>query len=325
MKTAGIALLVLLSQLARGQMAKEYTGYIQQAEAAYDAKHYTESAEAYTKAFAANGGKGTMNDRYNAGCTWSLAGNADSAFFQLERIATKAGYMDLGHLTIDPDLQSLHADKRWEPLVNMVKANKDKAEAGLDKVLVAELDSIIQDDQQGRMESEGLEKKYGYDSKEVKELWKSINEKDSINLIKVCRILDTRGWLGPDVVGQQGSQALFLVIQHADTKTQQKYLPMMREAVKNGKAQASALALLEDRVALREGRRQIYGSQVAMDKGTYYLSPLEDPDNVDKRRAAVGLGPLAEYVQHWNMKWDVEAYKKQLPEIEQKEKAMRNK
>jgi hypothetical protein len=113
---------------------------------------------------------------------------------------------------------------------------------------------------------------------------------------------------------------LFLVIQHADQKTQEKYLPMMRAAVKNGKAQGSSLALLEDRVALGQGKRQIYGSQIGRDPDTqlYYVSPLEDPDNVDKRRAEVGLGTLAEYVNRWQIKWDVEQYKKDLPKLEEK-------
>ena len=127
--------------------------------------------------------------------------------------------------------------------------------------------------------------------------------------------------MGTDKIGSQGNRTLFLVIQHADIKTQEKYLPMMREAVKNSRASASHLALLEDRVALRKGGKQIYGSQIATPKDCEaYVEPLDDPDNVDKRRAAVGLGPLADYVQHWNLKWDAEAYKKQLPEIERKEK-----
>lgn len=100
---------------------------------------------------------------------------------------------------------------------------------------------------------------------------------------------------------------------------------MMREAVKNGKAQGSSLALLEDRVAIGQGRRQIYGSQIGRDPETnqYYVLPLEDPNNVDKRRAEVGLSTLAEYVMNWDIKWDVEQYKKDLPAIEAREKEKR--
>ena len=97
---------------------------------------------------------------------------------------------------------------------------------------------------------------------------------------------------------------------------------MMRDAVKNGKVNGSSLALLEDRVALRQGKKQIYGSQIARDPETqtHYVLPLDDPDNVDKRRAEVGLEPLANYVIRWQIKWDIEQYKKDLPAIEAKEK-----
>ena len=90
----------------------------------------------------------------------------------------------------------------------------------------------------------------------------------------------------------------------------------MREAVKKGNAMASSLALLEDRVAIGEGRMQIYGSQIGTKPdNSHYVLPLEDPDHVDQRRAGVGLGPLAEYVKNWNIVWNVEQYKKDLPEL----------
>lgn len=73
----------------------------------------------------------------------------------------------------------------------------------------------------------------------------------------------------------------------------------MRTAVKEGKTQADWLALLEDRVALGEGKKQLYGSQLFWDKVAKksYVAPLEDPDNVDSRRKSVGLEPMAEYLK----------------------------
>lgn len=246
----------------------------------------------------------------------------DSAFFQLDRIATKSNYTNIGHITNDTDLNSLHDDKRWQPLLALIKANKDKEEANLDKSLVAILDTVYIEDQKYRQQIDQIEEKYGWQSKEMQDHWKIINEKDSINLIKVCKILDERGWLGPDVVGRQGSSAIFLVIQHSELAVQEKYLPLMRDAVKNKNAQGSSLALLEDRVALRQGKRQIYGSQIGRDESTgkHYVLPLDDPDNVDKRRAEVGLPPLADYVSNWQIKWDPAQYKLDLPAIEAKEK-----
>jgi hypothetical protein len=313
-------ILVVACTLIYGQNTfNVYNFHVNVADSLYKAKDYKASAYEYNKAFESNGWKGSANDRYNAACSWALAGVPDSAFFQLNRIVTVANYTNYGHITTDSDLTSLYSDKRWAPLIENVRQNKEKAEANLNKPLVAILDSIYVEDQKYRMQIDGIEKKYGWDSKEMQAHWKIINEKDSINLIKVKDILDKYGWLGPDVVGGQGSTTLFLVIQHSDQATQEKCLPMMREAVKNKKASGSSLALLEDRVALGQGKKQIYGSQIGRDPGTqqYYVSPLEDPDNVDKRRAEVGLGLLKDYVSRWQIKWDVEQYKKDLPKLEE--------
>ncbi|WP_134088499.1 DUF6624 domain-containing protein [Olivibacter sp. XZL3] len=73
---------------------------------------------------------------------------------------------------------------------------------------------------------------------------------DSLNLLFVDSLLNARGWLGAEVIGERGNQTLFLVIQHANNSIRARYLPLMREAVTEGKAQMSDLALLEDRVAL---------------------------------------------------------------------------
>lgn len=161
-------------------------------------------------------------------------------------------------------------------------------------------------------------KKFGQDSKEMNDLWKLTSKVDSINLLKVKKILDEKGWVGKDKVGAQASNTLFLVIQHSDLETQKKYLPMMKEATAKGNANPSSLALLIDRIEIREGRKQIYGSQIgtSLDNKTQYVLPLIDPDNVDKRRTEVGLGPISEYVKNWNLIWDVEKYKSELSELE---------
>ena len=305
---------------AFGQDREKYAKLIKEAEGLYDNSDYLTSAKKYADAFVALGNKGMVTDRYNAACSWALANQTDSAFVQLFKIAKKGNYTNYNHLVADSDLKSLYEDDRWEKVKVLVKANKDKAEANLDKPLVAILDTIYQEDQKYRMQIQDIQKEYGWESDEMQAHWKIIMEKDSINLIKVSKILDEQGWLGRDVIGGQGNQTLFLVIQHSDLETQEKYLPMMREAVKKNNANPSSLALLEDRVALRKGERQIYGSQIGRDQetGEHYVLPLDDPMHVDERRAAVGLSPLQDYVSRWNVNWDPEAYLKQLPELEAK-------
>lgn len=310
---------ILFVNVLVAQVSPRYAVYVSKADSLYRVKKYKESAELYSEAFRSNNWKAYENDRYNAACCWALCENSDSAFYQLNYVATVSEYGNYRHITTDADLNSLHADKRWPSLLELVKKNKEKAEANLDKVLTPLLDSIYGEDQDYRRQLGDVEAKYGRDSKEMRAHWDKINHSDSLNLIVVRKILDERGWLGADEVGDNGNSTLFLVIQHSDQQTQEKYLPMMREAVKNGKAKGSSLALLEDRVALGQGKKQVYGSQIGRKAdGTYYVQSLEDPENVDKRRVSVGLGPLNEYTAHWNFKWDVEQHKKDIAETHQK-------
>jgi hypothetical protein len=319
------AFFVLISPCALGQNdMSQYRYHARQADSLYEVKAYKKSCLQWQKAFDSNEGKAYPNDRYNAACAFALAGASKKAFYHLFRLAEnpKVKYSNYNHIANDSDLNSLHKKKRWDQLLAIVKKNQEELEKDYDRPLIAILDSIYKEDQTYRQQIDEIESTYGPESAEMNAHWKLILEKDSLNLIKVKKILDERGWLGANVIGSQGNSTLFLVIQHSDIQTQEKYLPLMRDAVKKGNAQASSLALLEDRVLLRKGEKQIYGSQVSRDPetGEYYVLPLIDPDNVDKRRAEVNLGTLQDYISNWGMIWDVEQYKKKLPEYEERQK-----
>lgn len=301
-----VSLTCFLLFLARAASAQaDYATWIDRADSLYTAKNFVRAAETYTRAFKSNGWKGSGDDHYNAACSWALAGGTDSAFLHLGKIATVM--TNLGHVSTDADLVTLHNDPRWVPFLDQVRRNKEKAEANLNRPLARELDSIYDEDQKYRQQIAGVEKQYGVNSKEMNDLWKMIMVRDSLNLKRVSAILDQYGWLGRDIVGGKGNMTFFLVIQHADIKSQEKYLPMMRAAVKDGRADARNLALLEDRVALAQGRKQIYGSQIHYDNATgkYFVAPIEDEANVNKRRAEVGLEPLERYARHWGIEYQI--------------------
>ena len=184
------------------------------------------------------------------------------------------------------------------------------------------LDSVYIRDQSIQQQYFETVNKYGNESIEFKEFSNRMRQEYSENIRIVKEILDQHGWLGKDIVGHYGNRALFLAIQHSDLETQEKYLPIMREAVNKGNADPANLALLEDRVAVRQGRMQIYGTQLEYDKekGKLFVLPLEDPDNVDKRRADIGLEKFEDYLSKHGIIWDVEDYKKSLPRLLQKQK-----
>jgi hypothetical protein len=317
-KTILTLLGILFFNLSFGQDQQKYSELVTEAQNLYKNKEYLKSAQKYSLALKNINNPALANDRIAAACSWAQANVTDSAFIQLFKVALDSNFISYNYLMIIPGLKSLYSDKRWNRVIEQVKANDAKIERNLDMLLVPILDTVFIEDQ--RLQYIFMENKNGRKSEEIDSLNKVIRETDSLNLIRVKKILDTRGWIGEDIIGNFGNLALFLVIQHSTLETQEKYLPMMREAVKRGNASPSNLALLEDRVALGEGKKQIYGSQIGSDEvtGEAIILPLEDPDNVDKRRAEVGLEKLQDYLSNFGIKWDVNEYKKKLPKIEVK-------
>jgi len=302
-----IAIICLLNigSFVYGQatISKKYFDLIKKAENYYHAKNYKTAAITYSQAFKLNNWAGEVNDRYNAACAWALAKEKDSAFYHLNYIVKNRNYLKYDVISKDVDLKNLHNDKRWEKLLKEVQLNIEKKEKKLNRPLMLQLDSIYEVDQGYRIKMKEKIATYGINSKEVEEFRSVITYYDSLNLIRVKHIIDTYGWLGEDEIGQNGSTTLFLVIQHSDLATQKEYLPIMREAVKNEKAYKQQLALLEDRIALGEGRKQIYGSQII--KSTYTgkdtLAPVEDFKSINKRRWEMDLGSIEEYLKNFNI------------------------
>ncbi|WP_435137180.1 DUF6624 domain-containing protein [Formosa sp. A9] len=289
-------------------------------------KDFAGSAKLYEKAFKLNN-EVPLNDRYNASCIYALSGNNNMAFHHLFITANDLKWDDYNHLINDSDLKVLHSDKRWEELKSIVMQNKEETEAHFDKDLVAVLDTIYFDDQSTRNQIRSMEEKYGRNSKEMDDFWKTILKQDSINLIKVSKILDERGWPSKSLIGKRGTSTLFLVIQHANQEAQEKYLPLIEKSVADNNLPKRQYAMFYDRLLLRRGERQIYGTQLAINNElkTPYVLPLEDPTNVDMRRAQMGLNTMQENLNRWNLIWDVETYIKELPTIEAKEKELNEK
>lgn len=124
-------------------------------------------------------------------------------------------------------------------------------------------------------------------------------EIDSDNTARMKEIVKQYGWPGPELVGVDGTEAAFLLVQHAEHEFQKQMLPLVEAAYRQEKLQGQDYALLLDRVLVAEGKPQVYGTQAKRfdqwkDKQPVF-DPIEDEANVDKRRADVGLFSMAEY------------------------------
>jgi hypothetical protein len=307
--------------LAQMQNMEVYNQHVRAADSLCKIQDFQGAAQEYGKAFRTNGGVGKTMDKYNAACSWSRADNADSAFKLLYQVVTREKYDNYHWISTDPDLVNLHSDSRWQPLLDSVLKNLKEAEPNLNLPLQNELDSIYNDDQHPRLVYIDLLKKSGGKiTPQVDSIINVLHFLDSVNDVKVEKILDTYGWLGADVVGQHGNNTLWVVIQHANLAMQKKYQPMMEDAWKKGNLRPSQYALTIDRILMNEGKKQIYGSQLKSEPSNldkYYVYPMVDPDNVDKRRAEMQLDPMEDYVKQFGVQWNLEEYKKNLPKYEE--------
>ena len=129
---------------------------------------------------------------------------------------------------------------------------------------------------------------------QIDSLTREMQAIDSINEMEICDILDTRGFVGRDQVGD-ASNVFWMVIQHAPLELEKKYFPKFVEAMKRGDIPKSNIVLMDDRIAMFEGRPQRYGTQfVEKDQGKWALYDLLDPEKVDQWRQEMDLGPLAD-------------------------------
>lgn len=294
------------------QPSIKYFEYIDKARNSFEKKEYKKSATLYANAFKANAGKAYLEDRYNAARSWTLAGNKDSAFVQLFKVVILYDYINYFQISSNVDFSQLHTDKRWMQIIDIVKQNISKTDSNLNKRLIILLDSVYRDHHSYRLSEVRIKNEYGADSKEMKEIRKTIIQKDSVNLAIVTSVIEKYGWLGKNVIGFIGNYTLALIIEHADKNTQEKYIPIIREAFKNKNVEAYDLALLEDKISLRQGKQQLYGSVIVNLKNKNYVAPIEDVGNLDKRRTELGLKSMNSYLMNWGLKWDINKYKKDL-------------
>jgi hypothetical protein len=124
----------------------------------------------------------------------------------------------------------------------------------------------------------------------VKTTWQ-----DGFHQARLKAIIDRHGWPGKSLVGEDGARSAWLLVQHADGDLafQERCLSLMREAPA-GEVSPQNIAYLTDRVLVNEGCQQCYGTQLGED---FSPRPIYDRSTVDLRREAVGLPPLAEYVE----------------------------
>lgn len=174
----------------------------------------------------------------------------------------------------------------WSEVPAVKDPHADSSEVPLLSDLRAELLSMQVEDQNAR--------KQFFLTLRTPALLEAARATDAKNTARLKVIVQTYGWPTPDKVGRDGSDAAWLLVQHADADRafQKQVLKIMEPLVDQGKIKGSNFAYLWDRV----NTPQRYGTQGTC-KSTTQWQPraIEFPEQVDERRKQMGLDSLAAY------------------------------
>lgn len=144
-------------------------------------------------------------------------------------------------------------------------------------------------------------------------LWEEMDAIDLAHTTRLREIVETIGWPGISVVGEEASLAASNIIQHAgrDIEFMRSALSLMEQAYADGDVPGWQLARLTDRVRVFSGQPQLYGTEMRIDEDALVVVRIEDEARVDQRRATLGLGPLDEELARRNSSYDLPVVREQ--------------
>src|SRR4030095_6392778 len=110
----------LIMQFSFGQNA---TGLYRKADSLYNAKDFKSAAIAYNEGIKLQGAATGFNRYLSAASSWTLANSPDSAFYILDILSKNDKLIQIDYKNIEStkDLAALQSDKRWKPLLAIIK------------------------------------------------------------------------------------------------------------------------------------------------------------------------------------------------------------
>lgn len=135
------------------------------------------------------------------------------------------------------------------------------------------------------------ESKHGRESPLTKAIWQFKESISKQNIRILDSLINKYGWPEKSLVAS-ARVIPFLLVQHADLATQKRYLPQFEYQWSQGKIPFNWIAMLTDRILLRERKPQKYGSQSVWNPHLqkYVLYYVENPDSMNILRMEMGIG-----------------------------------
>ncbi|MEQ1818774.1 MAG: DUF6624 domain-containing protein [Terricaulis sp.] len=119
---------------------------------------------------------------------------------------------------------------------------------------------------------------------------------DGENTGRLRQIFSEMTWRDLRDISPSAAEQSFSLISHSDDLDLKRQMAAQFEPlVREGIVQADRYANLVDDIALGEGNPPVYGMNFECHHGVYQPRPVIDPENLNARRAAIGLNSIEEY------------------------------
>ena len=121
---------------------------------------------------------------------------------------------------------------------------------------------------------------------------------DRANTVQLKKIIKQYGWPTLSLVGKDGTEAAWLIVQHADfdVRFQEACLRLMKAQIPKKEISLHHIAYLTDRILVNRGKKQIFGTQFYKNnQGQLVPRLIKDIKLLDKRRKEFNLPPFQTY------------------------------
>lgn len=128
-----------------------------------------------------------------------------------------------------------------------------------------------------------------------------LKQVDADNTIFIKEFVHTHGWPKISETGKEVAEAVWLMVQHSpDVNFMEKCLRMMETML--DEVEPTNLVRTIDRVRILKGKPQYYGTHFRQKAdGTHeVIRPIEDEENVDERRRALGMPSIREKLEQYD-------------------------
>ncbi|MTI21097.1 hypothetical protein E1176_08705 [Fulvivirga sp. RKSG066] len=185
----------------------------------------------------------------------------------------------------------------------LISCDTKQSESKTTKGINQELSEVLK-----RMKA--LDQKYRHQLMDIEDMrkrdsiWMLQAKIDRENLKILEDIISEYGFPGRSLVGEDGSRAAFLILQHSSEETMEKHYDLILEAGENNELAMHRAAMFQDRVLMNRGEKQVYRTQIYSKRviksetgesyDSAYVWPIEDLRGVNKRRLEVGLNESVE-------------------------------